>query len=91
MKKPQRQTLPFRLGRAFPPAVIRNACCALQAVVTAPAGAPPRRAGWYLERCHCPGGWFEVIRVDFKHRLVRTKRRPGWVLLNHAEYDKLRT
>ncbi|HCQ8422348.1 TPA: hypothetical protein OME38_004549 [Klebsiella oxytoca] len=91
MKKSERKKLPFRLSRPFPPSVIRNACQALQAAITRPAGTQPPRSGWFLERCTCPGGWFEVIRVDFKHRLVRTKRQSDWILLGHEKYNKLRT
>lgn len=91
MKKRLSQQLPFRLSRAFPSAVIHNACQALQVAVASPPGTPPPRSGWFLERCICPGGWFEVIRVDFKHRLVRTKRRSDWILLDHEKYEKLRT
>lgn len=91
MKKSERQKLPFRISRQFPPAVIRNACQALQVALVNSAGAQPPRSGWFLDRCICSGGWFEVIRVDFRHRLVRTKRRPDWVLLDHEKYNKLRT
>jgi hypothetical protein len=88
MTKEQQRKLPFRTNKRFPKQVIHTAREALEAVLSEDATPGPRR--WFIERCTCSGGWFEVVRIDYKHRLVRTKRRPAWELLNHQEYDKLR-
>lgn len=82
---PPRTTLPFRPGGRFPSTVIATASRALQ---TALSGTTHPR--WFVERCICPGGQFEVIRVDYRHRLVRTDPLRQWRLIRHQRYDKIR-
>lgn len=75
----------LRVARNIPSDVVLSAELALdllQSGETLPAH-------YRHQRCTCPGGWFEVVRLR-QYRLVRRRGATRWELMTHQTYNKLR-
>ena len=75
----------MRVARNIPAEVVSNAEQAL-ALLQSGETLPVH---YRYQRCTCPGGWFEVVRLR-QYRLVRRRGASRWELMTHQTYNKLR-